>query len=427
MMDGRQTVRTPPARQRRARRGPVLGLAFGVVVLALVASGIIERRDHLASLRDTAREEALPQVQVIVPAHAPALRQLDLPGTVSAWHSAPIYAQVSGYVRKWYKDYGASVKAGDLLATIDAPSLDEQFETAKANLDVVETRYKLAQATAKRWKALSGTKAVSQESIDTQAGNATAEHAQVVAAQHEVARYQALEQFKQVVAPFDGVVTSRNTDIGDYVTAAGGDAGGPNSTELFTVADIHEMRVFVPVPQDYAGMLEPGLTATLSTPQAPRRIFDLTFQTTAQAFSPQSRTVVTELTVDNADHAIWPGTYANVHFSVSVDPELLVIPEQALLFRAQGMQVAVVQPNDTVRLQDVKLGLNLGLNVQVLSGLAAGTRLVNNPSASLLQGEAVHVVPGVPGIAPAAEFRPGVALPPATHGQPDTGGRDNVD
>jgi membrane fusion protein, multidrug efflux system len=388
-------------------------LLLGILIVAgLVASGIIQRQNHLASLRDVADEESVPQVQVIAPAHGPATRSLQLPGNIQAWYSAPIYAQVSGYVQMWFKDYGAPVKAGELLATISAPGLDEQFEAAKAELAVAQARYHLAAVTARRWKALSGTQAVSQQEVDVQVANAAAEEAQVQAAQHNVARYQALEQFERVVAPFDGVVTSRNTDVGAYVNAAGGDASAHGgSTELFSVADIHEMRVFVSVPQDYSAMLKPGLTATLSLPQFPDRQFHATFQTTANAFNPQTRTVVTELLVDNPDHAIWPGTYTDVHFTIPADPNLLIVPEQALLFRAQGMQVALVEPGNTVHLQDVKLGLNLGQTVQVVAGLKPGDRLVNNPSAGLLEGEAVQIVAGVPGIAPAAQFRPSASEP----------------
>ena len=347
-------------------------------------------------------------MQLIAPAPGPTARLLSLPGTIKAWYTAPIYAQVSGYVRMWNKDYGAAVKAGDLLATIDAPGLDEQYETAKANLAVAQAQYKLAAVTAKRWKALSGTQAVSQQEVDVQAASAESELAQVQAAQHEVARYQALEQFKNVVAPFDGVVTARNTDVGSYVNAAGGDAnprGG--SSELFSVADLHRMRVFVSVPQDYAGMLKPGLTATLSLSQFPDKLFQANFETTANSFNAQTRTVVTELTVANPSHAIWPGTYTDVHFTTGADPDVLIVPEQALMFRAEGMQVALVRPDGTVHLQDVKLGLNLGQTVQVLAGLKRTDRLVDNPSAGLLEGEKVQAVQGVPGIAPAADFKAG--------------------
>ncbi len=408
--------------RRRTMRGRLLMAASVLVVLVLVAWGVIGRRNYVADLASVADEEAIPQVQVIVPAKGPATRTLNLPGNISAWYAAPIYAQVSGYVKMWYEDYGANVKAGERLATIDAPGLDEQFATAQANFGVAQAKYRLAAVTAGRWKALSGTQAVSKQEVDVQVAGASAQEAQVQAAQHDVARYQALEQFKNVVAPFDGVVTARNTDVGSYVNAAGGDArstGG--STELFSVSDIHKMRVYVSVPQDYSEMLKPGLTATLSLPQFPDRTFKAEFLTTAHAFNQQTRTVITELTVDNPDHAIWPGTYTDVHFVLGTDPNILIVPEQALLFRAQGLQVALVRPDNTVHLQNVKLGLNLGQSVQVLSGLKADDRLIDNPSAGLLEGDHVDVVPGVPGVAPPPQFQsakpPGPKLTSAQRGK----------
>ena len=401
-------IRTNSPGNAPARTGSRLMLAAACLIVAgLVAWGILDRRSNVSNLRDLANEEAVPQVQLIQAAHGPETRSLTLPGTIAAWYAAPIYAQVSGYVRMWYKDYGAPVKQGDLLATIDAPGLDEQFATAQANLDVAQARYKLAEVTAKRWKALSGTQAVAQQEVDVQIAGAAAQAAQVHAAQHEVARYQALEQFKNIVAPFDGVVTARNTDVGSYVNGAGGDANARGgSTELFAVSDIHKMRVFVSVPQDYSAMLKQGLTAELSLPQFPDRTFKASFQTTANAFNPQTRTVVTELTVDNPDHAIWPGTYTDVHFTMGADPNVLIVPEQALLFRGQGMQVALVGPDGKVHLQSIKLGLNLGQTVQVLGGLTTADRIINNPSAGLLEGEVVHVVPGAHGMEPEPQFKP---------------------
>ena len=412
MTPGPHASPIPDATRREARpRGRTRGrliLIVGILILAgLLVWGIVQRRNHLADLRTVADEESVPPVQLIMPAAGPTTRTLDLPGSINAWYAAPIYAQVSGYVSMWYKDYGAAVKKGDLLAIIDAPSLDEQFETAKANLAVANAKYKLAQVTAKRWTALAGTQAVSQQEVDVQVASASAQQAQVMAAQHEVARYQALEQFKRVIAPFDGVVTSRNTDVGAYVNAAGGDASARGgSSELFSVADIHKMRVYVSVPQDYSAMLKPGLTATMVLPQFPGRTFTVAFDTTANSFNPTSRTVVTELIVDNADHSIWPGTYTDVHFVMPANSNILIVPEQALLFRAQGMQVALVRPDDTVHLQDVKLGLNLGQSVQVLEGLKPDDRIINAPSAGLLEGEKVQIVPGARGMEPARKFQP---------------------
>jgi RND family efflux transporter MFP subunit len=381
-------------------RGIFFFALLGAVVILSVAWGLFGRQNTLASLRVTADQTAVPPVQIVYPQHGDATRAVDLPGNIVAWYQAPIYAQVSGYVKMWYADYGAEVKRGEVLATIDAPELDAQYQAAQAQLAVAQTRYNIAALTAKRYSALSGTQAVSQQEVDVEVADAAAQQAQVKAAQDDVARYAALEAFKRVVAPFDGVVTSRSTDVGDYVSAGGGDLGSSGtSSELFSVADIHKMRVFVAVPQDYADALQKGLTATLQLPQFPHQTFTAHFLTTAGAFDPQSRTVTTELVVENPGHTIWPGSYADVHLVVKADSQLLVIPEQALLFRAQGLQVAVVEPNNLVHLQDVTLGLNLGSTVQVESGLNPSDRVIDNPSDGLLEGEAVNIVPGEQAVA----------------------------
>lgn len=381
-------------------RGLVVASSFGVAVVVAVGWGMWSRHSALASLRTVAAQEAVPPVQIVYPQPGAPTHILDLPGNVVAWYEAPIYAQVSGYVKMWYVDYGTHVKKGQLLATIDTPELDEQYEAAQAQLTEAQTKFKIASLTASRYEALSGTKAVSQQQVDVEVANAAAAQAQVQAASADVARYVALEKFKNVVAPFDGVVTSRRTDVGDYVSAAGGNVGTTGaSTELFSVADIHKLRVFVSVPQNYAGALEDGLTATLNLPQFPHRSFTAQLLTTAQAFDPASRMVTTELVVDNHDQEIWPGSYANVHLAVKSDPGILTIPEQALLFRADGLQVAVVQPNGTVHLQNVTLGLNLGSTVQVENGLNISDRVIDNPSDGLLEGQSVQIVTGMKGIA----------------------------
>jgi RND family efflux transporter MFP subunit len=387
--------------------------AIAALVLAgLVVRGIVERHDNVTDLKSVADEESVSQVQVMTPISGPATRTVTLPGNIKAWYTAPIYAQITGYVHKWYVDYGAFVKAGTLLATIDAPTVDEQYQTAVANLDVAKTNGTLADVTAQRWKALAGTEAVAQQEVDVKVADAAAKKAQVLAARHDLARYQALEGFKNIVAPFDGVVTSRDTDVGNYVNAAGGDVSSRGTAdELFSVADIHKMRLFVSVPQDYADMLKPDLQATFTLPQYPGRQFNATLRTTANAFNPQTRTVITELVAQNPDHLIWPGTYATVRFVVPTNQSVLVVPEQALLFRDQGMQLAVIGSDDKVHLQNVKLGLNLGQNVQVLSGLKPTDRFIANPSADTLEGEKVQIVTGVPGIAPQAEVRTAASEP----------------
>jgi RND family efflux transporter MFP subunit len=383
----------------RRRTLLIIGLPV-LLVAALLARGLVGRERALAALTRVTHAQTIVPVQVISPQRGPATRPLVLPGTLRAWYEAPIFAQVAGYVQSWNEDYGATVKSGQLLATIDAPGLDAQYAAAQANLRVAQANYQLAVSTAARWQALSGTPAVSKQEVEVQTAAAAARKAQMESAVQDAARYQALESFKHVVAPFDGVVTARLTDVGSYVNAAGGELSvRGNSTELFTVADVHELRVFVAVPQDYAGLLGPGITATLHQPSQPGKSIEAKFLTTARAFNPNTRTAVTELTVDNTDHSLWPGTFVDVVFNVPTDPSILTMPEAALIFRADGAQVAIVDSHDRVHLRKVTLGQNLGQTVQVTSGLSPGDKLVNNPPAGLLEGQQVQPVTPVAGYA----------------------------
>jgi RND family efflux transporter MFP subunit len=381
-------------------------LIFGLpaFLAALLLYGVVVRERALAALARVSNEQAAIPVQIISPQRGPATRPLVLPGTVRAWYEAPIFAQVAGYVQGWSADYGATVKAGQLLATIDAPSLDAQYAAAKANLKVAQANYQLAVSTAARWQALKGTPAVSNQEVEVQTAGAAARKAELEVSTQDVARYAALEAFKRVVAPFDGVVTARLTDVGSYVNAAGGDLSTRGSSaELFTVADVHAMRVFVSVPQDYASLLTPETTATLHQPSQPGQSIEAKFLTTARAFNANTRTAVTELTVDNSNHTLWPGTYVDVVFQVPTDPKVLTMPESALIFRADGAQVAIVDAQNHVHLQNVTLGQNLGQTVQVTNGLSPGEKLVNNPPAGLLEGQSVQPVIPVAGYAMAAQ------------------------
>jgi RND family efflux transporter MFP subunit len=381
----------------------MVGLPVALVA-ALLLHGLLGRQRSLGALTRVANEQALIPVQIISPQKGPATRPLMLPGTLRAWYEAPIYAQVSGYVQSWDADYGAKVKAGQLLAMVETPGLDAQYAAAKANLSVAQANYRLAVLTAARWQALAGTPAVSKQEVDVQSAGAAARKAEMEVAEQNVARYAALEAFKRVVAPFDGTVTARLTDVGSYVDAAGGDASvRGSSTELFAVADVHQMRVFVSVPQDYASLLGPGITATLHQPSQPGKSIQAKFLTTARSFNANTRTAVTELTVDNADHTLWPGTYVDVVFQVPTDPTVLTMPEAALIFRADGAQVAIVDAHNRVHLRNVTLGQNLGQTVQVTSGLSPGDKLVNNPPAGLLEGQSVEPVTPATGYAAAAK------------------------
>lgn len=392
-----------PGRQGRRGRGRGWLLAGAGLLLAggLAGYGIWSRSQTEAALKKHADDAAIPRVQVVSPKPGPAERTLSLPGNLEAWFQASIYGQVTGYVSQWDKDYGAEVKAGDVLATIDTPALDAELAAARAQLATVQARYNLAVVTARRWSALSGTQAVSKQDVDVKKADEAAQKAEVAAAQGNVSRFEAMAAFKRVVAPFDGVVTARNTNIGDYVGAAGGDATPRSPSQpLFTVADIHKLRVFVSVPQNFSDGLKPGLSATLTLPQEPGRQIPAQFLTTARAVVPSTRTVVTELVLDNPRGEYWPGSYVSVRFTFPGEPNVLTVPEQAVLFRAQGTQVALLDGDGKVSLRDVTVGRNLGTEVQVVSGLAPGDKLVANPSLGLLDGQAVKVVQPAPGADP---------------------------
>jgi membrane fusion protein, multidrug efflux system len=386
-------------RTKRRYGGWLAALSGLAAAGALAGYGIWSRQTSVDYLQQTADDAALTRVQVASPRPGPPTAALTLPGEVRAWNEAPIYGQVSGYISQWFKDYGAHVKAGDVLATIETPSLDAQFAASKASLQVAQTQYDLAALTAKRYDKLT-TLAVTQQQKDDRDATAVADKAQVAAAQQTVNQYQAMINFKKIVAPFDGVVTARRANVGDFINAAGADASLHQTSEApFSVADIHQLRVFVSVPQVYGSVLKPGLKAYLTLPGDPGKKIPTQFLTMADAVNPSTRTIVAELVVDNQE-GLWPGAYVNVNFTFPSDPNTLIIPSQALLFRADGLEVALVDRQDRVRLQNVSLGRNLGLDVEITTGLKAADKIVANPSLGLLEGQQVKVVQAANGYEP---------------------------
>jgi membrane fusion protein, multidrug efflux system len=374
-------------------RGWALALSGFVVALVVAGYGIWTRGITLTKLQEQADGSAIPRVQVTTPKPGPTERTVTLPGNVVAWNEAPIYAQVSGYVTQWYKDYGAHAVMGDVLAEIDAPGLDAQYKASLAQLETAVTNYNLATVTAKRYTELKNTPGVSQQEVDNYVAAAAADKAQVAVAQANVEHYYAMIGFEKVVAPFAGTVTSRLVNVGDYVTSAGGDAAVQGAAKpLFNMADVSKLRVYVAVPQSFGNVLSSGITATLTLPDAPDKPIKADFLTTAGAISPGTRTIVTELVVEGGQRPLLPGAYVDVHLIVPGNPNLVIVPSQALLFRAEGMQVATVDAGDRVHLQDVSLGDNLGPDVQVLSGVTATDKIVANPSLGLLEGQEVKVV-----------------------------------
>lgn len=389
----RPELPVPLAPPRRRRRGlKVFGAVALGLLIAVAVFGIATRRHHEAALVQETEEAAIPAVDVVSPQRGVKARDLALPGEIQAYYAAPIHPQVSGYVTMWYKDIGAPVKAGDVLAVIETPGLDQQLQQAKAALAEAQANAKLAEVTAVRWRKLLTTQSVSQQETDVKAADAQAREAQVQAAAANVSRLEAMEKFKELVAPFAGTVTARKVDVGALVTA-----DKTTEPELFEVSDIHQVRVYVKVPQAYTAGIAAGMDATLHLPQYPDRTFAAKLVTLSNAVNPVSRTELVELLADNPAGALKPGTFTDVHFVLPPDPHAVRIPTSALIFQEHGLQVAVVGANDRIELRKIDVGVDLGTEVEVVSGLQPGERVVNSPPATLSEGEQVRVEKTLPG------------------------------
>lgn len=370
-------------------------LFVGCLLCVLVGYVAYLEVQHLHSevtLRADATHASVPDVAVIQPKPAPPTLSMTLPGNINAWYEAPIYAQVSGYVKMWYKDYGAPVKKGDVLAEVNAPGLDAQYAQAKADLQVAQAKYGLATVTANRWRSMGKSQAVSGQSVSVQNANEQSARAALEAAQHNVDHYDALEQFKTIVAPFDGVVTARNISVGDYVGAGSGNMNANGTaSELFTVADTHEMRLFVSVPEVLSYVLKPGLKARVTVPQYPNKVFTANFLTIAKGYDPNTRTAVTEFTIDNTDQKLWPGTFASVTLSAPAEGGIYTIPTGALVFQEKGMQVVTVDTQNKAHYKNITVGRMSDAYTEVDAGLNPTDRIINNPPSDLLEGQTVHL------------------------------------
>ncbi len=392
----------PVDEAQSARKLRRTGIIAATLAFLIALAGIGIRVLHAHQVAQWTRVQAIPTVAVITPQRGVSGVQTVLPGDIQAWYEAPIYARVSGYLKNWYFDYGAHVKKGQVLADIDAPDLDADLASSVANLraaqaqvNVREAEMEFAHTTYLRWRD-SPKGVVSEQEQESKKADFNSAQARYIAAvanvradQGLVDRLEALTQYKRLVAPFDGIVTARNTDIGALINAGSGAGSAP---QLFRVADLHEMRVFVQVPQEISAGIHTGLTADMYLPQYPQRVFKATVATTSESINPSSRTLLVELHADNPDAMLKPGTYAEVHFDLPGNPDMVRIPTSALLFREDGIQVAVVGPGSHVQLRAVTLGRNLGTETEVLKGLSVADRVIDSPPDSLALGDLVHVL-----------------------------------
>jgi RND family efflux transporter MFP subunit len=386
------------------KKSPIFPVFF-VLIAALVLVGallMLQRRSQYQTLAKETEISTVPTVAVIRPTTEPGDESLVLPGTLQAYVESPIYARTNGYLKKWYFDIGSRVNKGALLAEIDAPELDQQLSQAKADLVTAEANENLSQITATRYTDLLKTDGVSRQEVDNANGDLAAKRAIVQSSEANVRRLEELESFKHIFAPFSGVLTRRNVDIGTLINAGNGGA----SQQLFFLAQTDPMRVFVNVPETYSSHIRPGLAAYLELTQYPGKRFQGKVVRTAEAIDPAARTLLTEVDVPNQSGELLPGGYAQVIVQVKTPGERVLVPVNSLLFRSEGLRAVVVGSDDRARLQPLVIGRDYGTTLEVLSGLKPEEWIVLNPPDSLEDGQQVHVKQVANPTAPSAPKAP---------------------
>lgn len=398
--DLQETVSHPRLQSRTLRIAGLVGLAIAVLA---VATGLAVRWRHEAAVKQWTLTKAVPIVSFVLPRPDGSASRLILPGDIQAWFDAPIFARVNGFLKSWYFDYGAPVKAGQVLAEIEAPDLDASLAAAQAKLGssnaqvkVREAELGFAKTTYERWRnSPKGVVSVQETTakrgdFDSATARLNAALADVRAAKGEVDRLEALERFKLITAPFDGVVTERNTDVGALINAGSG-VGGGTGPVLFRVEDVHKVRIFVQVPQRMSAEINEGQKANLRLPQFPDKSFEAIVATTARSINQSARTLLVELHADNPNGVLQPGSYTEVHFELPPDPNVLSVPTSALIFRRNGLEVAVIGQDDRIVVKKISIGRNLGSRVEILDGLSASDRVVISPPDSLAAGDHVRI------------------------------------
>jgi RND family efflux transporter MFP subunit len=378
-----QSDKTP-----RLRRLLLVGIIVAVAAGSIAVNGLISRHRTNQDLVKWSNAQAIPTVALAQLVHGDAAQMLILPGDIQPLNKAAIYARVNGYLKSWQQDIGAHVTAGQVLATIEAPDLDQQLAQARATLASAKANYDIAVITANRYDILAKKQAAPQQLADQSAADAAAKKAIMDADEANVRQLEAMESFKQITAPFDGIVTARNTDIGALINA-----GSTAGQQLFEVSDLHRVRIYVEVPQAFSADLRAGLKATFEMPQYPGQKFDASLVTTSNAINATSRSMLVQLQADNSEGKLFGGTYCRVDFQIPGDPNMVRIPATALMPINRGAQVAVLDDSNKVVLKSIQLGRDFGDSVEVTAGLAPQDRVIDSPPETLQNGDTVQLAP----------------------------------
>ncbi len=382
------SLETPPPSVPRSRRGlAIAGLAGGLALVLVAANGIWSRHTSEAKLKELTEVQAVPVVSVVSPTTGANKSSLDLPGRLEAYARAPIYARVGGFLKAWYVDIGAPVKAGQLLAEIEAPDLDQQLLQAKAALASAQAAEALANVTAQRWTQLGGANTVSRQTVDEKTGDLTVKQALTRAAKAAVDRLEVLFAFKRLTAPFDGVVTVRNTDVGALISAESS-AG----LALFVVSDVSKLRLSVSIPQNYVPAVKLNTNVQITVPEYPGKVYSGVVEASARAVDAQTGTTRMQVVVDNAAGELMPGAFANTRIELPSSLQALAVPAGALIFDRKGLRVATVGSDGKVKLKPITIARDLGQVLEIGSGLTAEDRVIESPPDGIADGDIVRVV-----------------------------------
>src|SRR5207253_1088268 len=377
---------SPEPAQKKRSQSWIVVLAV-LVAVGLVIFGIMPRIQADKDLKKETARMAIPTVSVVQPKRSAPAQELILPANVQAFSDAPIYARTNGYLKRWYVDIGGRVRAGQLLAEIDTPEINQQLRQARADLSTAEANLNLSRITAERYAGLLKTDSVSKQEADNAEGDYRAKQAVVQSAQANVKRLEELQSFQKIYAPFSGVITARNTDVGALIDS--GSSGGPRS-ELFHIAQPDKLRVYISVPEIYSQAAKPGLTADLMLKEFPGRPFEGKLVRTANAIDPTSRTLLVEIAVNNPTGQLLTGAYAEVHLKIPTAASSVILPVNTLLFRSEGLRVATVGDGQHVDLKPITLGHDFGSEVEVIAGLNGSENVIVNPPDSVVSGQIVR-------------------------------------